>query len=134
MSIADIFAENGEQAFRELEETVVAELTSRQRTVVSLGGGAVLRGATRDRLATAGPVVWLTAPAATLAARISGDASSGARRPSLTGLSGLEEVERVLAEREPIYRGCATVAVATDGQTANRIAGKIADWLSTYHG
>lgn len=128
-AIAAIFADEGEPAFRDLEERVVADLAGRERAVVSLGGGAVLREATRERLAAAGPVVWLTAPAEVLAQRIAADASSGDRRPSLTGLSGLEEVERVLAEREPIYQECATVAVEADGRTPKAIAEEIAAWL-----
>lgn len=124
-AITAIFADEGEPAFRDLEERVVASLCGRKRTVVALGGGAVLREATRERLAAAGPVVWLTAPAETLAARIAGDDASASRRPSLTGLSGLEEVERVLAAREPIYRECATVAVDVDGRPPEAIAAEI---------
>ncbi|QDT69544.1 Shikimate kinase 2 [Planctomycetes bacterium MalM25] len=132
VSIAEMFATQGEPAFRDLEERVVARLAQREKTVVALGGGAVLREETRDRLGAAGPVVWLTASAETLAARIAGDASSADRRPSLTGQSGaagLGEVERVLAEREPIYRDCATVAMDADGRTPAAIADEIAAWL-----
>ena len=128
--ITAIFAEDGESAFRELEERVVASLCEREQTVVALGGGAVLREATRQRLATAGQVVWLTAPASTLAARIAGDATTASRRPSLTGLSGLEEVERVLAVREPIYRECATFAIDVDGRAPDAIADEIVTLLS----
>lgn len=128
-TIAAIFAEAGEPAFRDLEERIVAGLAARERTAVSLGGGAVLREATRQRLAAAGPVFWLTAPARTLAARIAGDTTTGDRRPSLTGLSGLAEVERVLTQREPIYRECATVAVDADGRPPEAIADEIAAWL-----
>lgn len=128
-SIAAIFADEGEPAFRDLEERVVAELAARARTVVSLGGGAVLRGSTRQGLSAAGPVIWLTAPAGVLAARIAGDAASGDRRPSLTGLSGLAEVERVLAEREPIYRECANVAVEAGERSPEAIVEEVAAWL-----
>lgn len=131
-TIAEVFATQGELAFRDLEEAVVARLTEREQTVVALGGGAVLRETTRKRLAAAGPVVWLTAPAETLAARIAGDATSADRRPSLTGQSGpddLAEVERVLAEREPIYRDCATVAVDAGNRPPEAIAEEIAAWL-----
>lgn len=128
-AIAAIFADDGEPAFRDLEERVVAELCERNDTVVSLGGGAVLRPATRERLKAAGPAFWLTASAETLAARIASDLTSGDRRPRLTGLSGLAEVERVLAEREPIYRECATVAIDAEGRSAEVIASEIAGWL-----
>ncbi|TWT99622.1 Shikimate kinase 2 [Botrimarina colliarenosi] len=132
-SIAMIFADDGEPAFRDLEEGVVTRLCGLERTVVALGGGAVLREATRARLAVAGPVVWLTAPATTLAARISGDATSASRRPNLTDLTdltGLAEVERVLAAREPIYRECANFSVDADGRSPEVIAEEIAGLLA----
>ncbi|MEO1496712.1 MAG: shikimate kinase [Planctomycetota bacterium] len=129
-AIAQIFADQGEPAFRDLEATVVDELCAADATVVALGGGAVLRATTRERLRAAGPVVWLRASAETLAGRIAGDATSGARRPRLTGLSGLAEVERVLTEREPIYRECATVAIDGEGREPERIADEVVAWLS----
>lgn len=130
-SIASIFAEEGEPAFRDLEAEVVGRVCERSDLVVSLGGGAVLREATRGRLHAAGPVVWLTASAETLAERIAGDATSGDRRPSLTRLSGLKEVRRVLAEREPIYQECANVAINADGRSPEMIATEILDWLGS---
>ncbi len=135
-SIAAMFAEEGEPAFRDLEERVVAALCERQQTVVALGGGAVLREATRARLRDAGPVVWLTASAETLASRIAGDETTAERRPSLTGqgalggAGGLEEVRRVLADREPIYRECATVTIDADGRLPEAIADEIVGRLA----
>lgn len=124
-SIAAMFAEDGEAAFRDLEEQLVALLCQRDNTVIALGGGAVLREASRRRIAAAGPVVYLTASATTLAARIADDMTSASRRPSLTGFTGLEEVEQVLAVREPIYRECATVAINVDGRSPEAVADEI---------
>jgi shikimate kinase len=124
-SIAAIFAEEGEPAFRDLEEQVVASLCEAEQTVVALGGGAVLREATRERLKNAGPVVWLTASAVTLASRIAADTATASRRPSLTGVGAADEVERLLAIREPTYRECATVAIDVDGRTPEAIADEI---------
>lgn len=128
-SIAAIFAEEGERAFRDLEERVVAELCRCDETVVSLGGGAVLREATRRRLADAGPVVWLTAPAEVLAERIGADQRSATQRPSLTGLSGLEEVRRVLTEREPIYAAAASETIDATDASPEALADQIAQRL-----
>jgi shikimate kinase len=124
-SIAAIFAEESETAFRDLEERVVATLCEADQTVVALGGGAVLRETTRERLKNAGPVVWLTASAATLAERIAADTATASRRPSLTGVGAADEVERLLAIREPTYRKCATVAINVDGRTPEAIADEI---------
>ena len=60
-SIAAIFASQGEPAFRELEAAVVADLCLRERVVVALGGGAVLRADNRAAIAGCGAVVWLCA-------------------------------------------------------------------------
>src|SRR5262245_31375942 len=83
-SIADIFASQGEGAFRDLESQVVAELAAGDQTVLSLGGGAVLRPENRATLAAAGPMVWLTASPETLWGRIQADPETAARRPNLT--------------------------------------------------
>lgn len=129
-TISDIFAEQGEPAFRDLEEQVVKQLASRQQTVVALGGGAVLREASRDRLKKAGPVVWLTAAPATIAARLSQDSSTGSRRPSLTGGGVLQEVAQVLTAREPLYRECATLVVDTEGKSPRQVAAEILSTLT----
>ncbi|HEY4235620.1 MAG TPA: shikimate kinase [Lacipirellulaceae bacterium] len=124
-SIAAIFAEQGEVAFRDLETNVVDELSGRRRVVISLGGGAVLRAANRAAIRGGGQVVWLTARVDTIEARIAADATTALRRPDLTAAGGRAEIERLLAEREPMYRECATLIVATDEKTAEKVADEI---------
>src|SRR5262245_39434407 len=72
-SIKEIFAEGGEASFRDLESTVLSKLVARERHVVALGGGAILREANRALLRGRGKIVWLTAAPETLFARISAD-------------------------------------------------------------
>lgn len=123
-TIAAIFADHGESCFRDLEQAVVSDLASGPPQVVALGGGAVLREA--NRVAIEGnPVVWLTASPAALAARLSADATSAARRPTLTGAGLLQEIEQVLAERTPIYRQCATLVVDTENRSPQAVADAI---------
>ena len=124
-SIAAIFADNGEAAFRDLEAAVVADLCRRTQLVVAPGGGAVLRAATRDAMRAAGPVVWLTAGVDTIAQRLAADVASGSRRPNLTAAGGRAEIEALLAERTPIYRACATFVVDTEGKTPAEVADEI---------
>src|SRR2546423_6519152 len=57
-TIAAIFADEGEAAFRDWESKVVAALSRKRQTVVALGGGAVLRDENRRAIRAAGPVVW----------------------------------------------------------------------------
>src|SRR3990172_4504754 len=81
-SIAQIFADDGEQAFRDLEVQTIAGLIQQRDAVLSLGGGAVLRAETRRAIAS-GTVVWLTARPETIHARMTADAKTAAQRPNL---------------------------------------------------
>jgi shikimate kinase len=123
-SIATIFADSGEAAFRDIEAGVLGTLVKRPDTVIAAGGGAVVRPENRRLLAEADAVVWLTARVDTILARIAGDAATASRRPNL--LSGGEsEVRQLLAERTPLYRACATVEVATDDRSPADAAAEI---------
>ena len=124
-SVAAIFADDGEEAFRELETAVVAELCGRRRLVIALGGGAVLRDQNRVAIARCGAVVWLNASVNTIVRRLSADAATAARRPNLTKAGGRTEIEQLLAARTPFYRGCATLEVDTEDKAPAEIADEI---------
>lgn len=132
--IADIFAQDGEGAFRDLEAAVVAELANNPRPMVlATGGGVPLREENRRILRERGVVVWLTATVETIARRMSGDASTDARRPALTDAkSPVAEIAKVLAAREPIYREAAALSVAVDGKTIDELVEEIADRVPEY--
>jgi shikimate kinase len=106
MSIAEIFRQDGEARFRELEAEVVREAAKLQEHVIALGGGAPLREENRVAIKGGGHrVVYLRCEVETLVARIQADPETAQTRPSLTALGGgVEEISKVLAEREPIYR------------------------------
>jgi shikimate kinase len=124
-SIAAIFADDGEEAFRSLEAAAAAELCARRKLVIALGGGAVLREDNRAALARCGAVVWLKASVDTIVRRLSEDAATAARRPNLTKSGGRTEVEQLLAARTPFYRGCATLEVDTEDKAPAEIADEI---------
>ncbi len=124
-SIAEIFADDGEAAFRDLESHVVADLCRWRRAVIAFGGGAVMSEANRTAIRLAGRVVWLTATVETLSRRLAADATTASRRPNLTSSGGLTEIETLLAAREPIYRACATFEVDTEGKTPAEIVEEI---------
>ncbi len=128
-SIAAIFAESGETMFRDLETAVLAELVERKRVVIAAGGGAVAREENRRALKRVGRVVWLTAEVEALVARIAADASTAARRPSLTPLGAEAEIRRLLIEREPWYRECATLTVDTTDRAPADVAAEITQRL-----
>lgn len=124
-TIKEIFAAGGEGAFRDLEQLVVAELTSRDHLVVAFGGGAILRPENRAAIKAGCRTAWLMATPAEILARTSADPTTAERRPNLTAAGGLAEIEQLLAVREPLYRECADCIVATDGRSPESIAEEI---------
>ncbi len=124
-SIRQIFAEEGEPAFRSLEAAVIADLCGRQQLVLAAGGGAPLRAENRQAMRHSGRVVWLTAVPETILARMSADATTPERRPSLTEMPPLEEIVQLLSRREPIYRQTAHFIVDTEGKTPDQLADEI---------
>jgi shikimate kinase len=124
-SIARIFAEDGEPAFRDLEAEVIADLCRWQRLVLAAGGGAPLRDASRRTMRDSGKVVWLTARPETILARMSADATTAGRRPNLTDRPPLEEIIHLLQRREPIYRQSAHLVVDTEGRTPQQLTTEI---------
>ena len=109
-SIKQIFESSGEAGFRDLEAKAVADVCKLSEHVIALGGGAVLREANRKAIKDAGlKVVYLRCEPEELVKRIQADPETAATRPSLTGLGGgIEEVRKLLAEREPVYRSVMT--------------------------
>ena len=112
--ISEIFAIHGEQAFRRLEAEEVCAAVERAMVspcVLALGGGAVLSGDVREALRRLPRVVWLTAPADTLWARVRGG------RAGVRPLAADEaRFRRLLQEREALYASVATDEVANDGR------------------
>ena len=126
-TIADIFADEGEPTFRELETTVIANLARREQTVVALGGGSVMREENREQLVGRGKTVWLVASPETIWSRIEQDSTTGARRPPLTSSSGFEEITSLLQQRTPIYRQCADFEIDTENKMPKQIAEEVFD-------
>jgi shikimate kinase len=130
-TIREIFADEGEPAFRTLERTVAAELLQRPGLVIASGGGAVLHADTRRDMRTAGPVVWLRASPATIAARLDADPTTRDRRPALTEHDPRNEIAALLAVREPLYREVASIVIDTDGKDVKAIVSEILALLPT---
>ncbi len=125
-SIAKIFAENGETVFRDLEASIMASvLRETDSLVISTGGGAPLREKSRLLMKKNGLVFWLTASPKTIALRMNLDATTVNRRPSLTGLSPLQEIEEVLAKRTPIYQDVAHYVINTENRSLEEIVNQI---------
>lgn len=126
-TIAEIFADEGEPTFRDLETTVIANLAQREQAVVALGGGGVMRGENREQLVGRGKIVWLVASPEAIWARIGQDTTTAARRPALTSSAGFEEITNLLQQRTPIYRACADFEIDTENKTPKQIADEVFD-------
>jgi shikimate kinase len=127
-SVAGIFEERGEAAFRALEAAAIDEAAAGS-AVVALGGGAVAKPGAARRLASLGTVVYLRASPDTLLSRI-GPARG---RPLLAGLDAGARRRRLLellAEREGAYES-AEIVVDTDGQSPEAVADRIVERLAT---
>lgn len=131
-SIAAIFADDGEPAFRDLESRVLMDLSKRDRLVIASGGGVVLRQENRQALKQSGMVVWLKALPGTILDRVAADHSTSQRRPQLTTAGGLPEVLQLLNQRTPLYSQCANLAIQTDEMQPNEIAAAIVHALSQW--
>ena len=130
-SIKEIFEQDGEQRFRDIESEVVAEVAKLQEHVIGLGGGSLLREQNRAVLKEAGHrMIYLRCEPAELHRRIHADPQTAATRPSLTNLGGnLEEIEKLLAEREPVYRQVMHAELDVTHLTPQEAVGRIARML-----
>lgn len=121
--IPAIFAEHGEDRFREWEREQVAEAIA-GGGVISLGGGAVLSEDTRDLLRTV-PVVMLTVSPEAVAERI-----SGTDRPLLHGEEDpVQRWTRIFAERRALYEEVADARFDTSRVLMSRVADQIVEWM-----
>ena len=105
-SIAAIWEEHGEPAWRETEIEVVRELLAKDDHVIGLGSGTPMQPAAREAIAAADHArrIYLKCEVEQLARRIQADHRSAATRPALTAHGGsIDEIREVLAEREPVY-------------------------------
>ena len=109
MEIPDLFAREGESAFRDLETSALNSLGHLARCVIATGGGAILREQNRALLRDLGFVVGLTVSEEKILERV----SRNARRPLLQTANPRETITRMLAERRPFYEEAAQFTLDT---------------------
>lgn len=119
-SIPDIFIEDGEPVFRDLERAEVARALSATTGVLALGGGAVMDPTTRSAL-DGHTVVFLDVGIADASKRIGFDQS----RP-LLAVNPRASWVALMKQRRPVYEGVATHVVDTAGRTPEDVAEQIA--------
>ncbi len=122
-TVADIFATEGESAFRARERAAVTRACAMPAAVIAIGGGALVDPESRRTLEAAGSIVCLQATPEEILRRV-GDATS---RPLLASVAPGERLARVralLAERAPVYAH-ATHAVDTTGLDPESVAARV---------
>lgn len=124
-SISDIFADDGEECFRDMETSLIRELIEKKLTdaVLSVGGGLPVREENRRLLKDLGLVIYLTADRKTIMERIAGSDD----RPLLKGENLAEKIDRMLASRGPLYEEAADILLNTDQKTADELVKKIVE-------
>ena len=118
MSLAEFFAEKGEDAFRQIESEVLAELLKTEQ-VVSTGGGVVISPLNRDLLKTNSDNIYLKADFETLYQRISADKNN--QRPLFLSKTK-EELQKIFQERESWYEEVASKVVDVTRLSPEEIA------------
>ena len=119
-SIGDIFAQDGEPAFREWERRLVQELTQRKQTVISTGGGMAASEANLASLKTHSLVVCLWGSPEKIWERV----RNQTHRPLLNEPNPLEKIRSLLAARKPFYRQ-ADVLVNTELRSVREVTQQI---------
>lgn len=119
-TISEIFSQDGEPAFREMEKRLVAELASRSRTVISTGGGLPASGENLASLKTHALVVCLWASPENIWERV----RNQSHRPLLNDPDPLAKIRRLLAAREPYYRQ-ADVLLNTEVRSVKDVAQQV---------
>jgi shikimate kinase len=117
-TVREIFADDGEPAFRDLEAQVLADaLADPEPTVIAAAGGVVLRDENRAVLRSSGArVVWLAADPSVLLERV----RSGGHRPALDA-DPAGTLRRMHETREPLYREVADLIVSVDGRSVSDV-------------
>ncbi len=118
-SVAELWGQRGEAAFRELEAAVVHEVAAGPPAVIAPGGGVVLDPRNVEAMRASGVVVWLEAPPEELAARADGG------RPLLEGVEAEARLAELLEIRAPLYEAAAHHRVDTTGRSVNDVAAEV---------
>jgi shikimate kinase len=121
-SIPDIFRQDGEIAFREMEIDIIKEIAGEDNAVIACGGGVVLNKINIDRLRIKCKIINLKATPAVIAARTSGGQGD---RPLLDVTDPLARIRGMIDYRRPFYRRAADIEIDTSKLDIDGVVRKI---------
>ena len=120
--IPEIFQQEGEVAFRELEIEVIKRVAENKKQVIACGGGIVLNKINIDRLKKDSVIVYLTALPKVILERVSGDRGE---RPLLQVTNPALTIQELLRFRKPFYERAADIKINTSNWDVNSVAEQI---------
>ena len=123
--IPDIFRDNGEIYFRELEIKAIKKAAAGEKRVIACGGGIVMNTINIDRLRATGIIVYLSASPEIILKRTKDDNN----RPLLDVKQPAERVGELMKFRKPFYDRAADLTINTSKLSIETVAGKIIDRL-----
>lgn len=126
VKISLIFEIEGEEGFRRRETQVIRELSQMNNIVLSTGGGAVTQAENREVLNSNGYIIYLKSSPEMLFKRTADDK----RRPLLQGDNRLEQIKKILSEREPVYIEMADEIINSEKMSIKQIIQKIFEQIN----
>ena len=117
-AITEIFSDEGEDYFRDLETKMLHSCRGLHKQVISTGGGIILREENRQLLSESGYVIWLKAPASAILERV----SRNRERPLLHTPNPLQTIKDTLKERKGLYASTADFVINTNKLTLDETA------------
>lgn len=127
-SIADIFREKGETAFRQMETDCLKELLAvKEKKIIATGGGLPMKKENHALLKKLGTVVYLRISAKGVWERLKNDTA----RPLLQCENPYEKIEELLKKREPVYEEAADIIVDVDGKNMEQVLAEIQKKIKT---
>ena len=130
-TIPEIFGQDGEITFRELEIAVTQEVAERKNVVIACGGGVVLNKINIDRLKKEAVIVYLTASPRIILERTSNDAEE---RPLLKVANPVLAIQQLLRFRKPFYERAADITINTSKLDIDSVVKQIITKIKEHEG
>ena len=121
MTIPEIFEKYGESRFRDLESELILTIGKEGNTIVSCGGGVVVRPENIDYMKKNGRVFYLKTSPETVYNRV----KDSTNRPILNGNMNVEYIAGLMEKRRALYEGAADITITTDGKSVDEITDEI---------
>jgi shikimate kinase len=120
-AIADIFKTHGEEYFRDCESNMLSNLKSCKDTIISCGGGAVLRNENVEKMEQIGKIVLLTADPNIILERV----KESTVRPILNNNMNVEFITQLMEKRRKLYEEAASIIISTDFKSIKEVGEEI---------